>query len=213
MSRWKQRTSGDHSSIAGGDQYIGMAAADLLSLLIHKERKIWRLRWWVFFLSVVCVSLLFWALWLRSDLAPGLKQAPPSPRASSNPPETPLDCAHGKWITQLGSEKPAADKQANAQLVADAMSKVKKRAKEHDVTELHVYYTWIDDDQCEAISDNNPGGVHLFWSGPYPNGTAAKQICNRLGYTKEKDRGRCYARTIDKDRKGKNRIAPDGTPW
>jgi len=141
-------------------------------------------------------------------LREGLKSDENPPQAAK-PRETPLRCAQGKWIAQLGSEKPAADKQSNAQLVADALSDVTKRAEEHNVTQLHVYYTWIDDDQCETV----PSDYHLFWSGPYPTERAAKQICNRLGWTTFDDKAHCYGRTIDKDRRGKKRIAPDGTYW
>jgi len=101
----------------------------------------------------------------------------------------------------------AADEATNTSLVAEVLADKQKLAQQHGMKQLHIYYTRIDEDQCETL----PRGYYIFWSGPYPSAVAAKQVCNALGWTNREGSRKCYGRTIDKDRKGKRRIAPDGT--
>jgi hypothetical protein len=76
-------------------------------------------------------------------------------------------------------------------------------------SKLHLNYTSPDKNQCSIVD----GDVYLLWTGPYANGKAAIQICNKLGWKTARDNDYCYGRTIDKDHKGKKRIRPDGVPW
>lgn len=137
--------------------------------------------------------------------APPATTTPTTPTTLvGNPSEAPLRCA-SSWVTQLGSWRPTGDG-STARNVFDTLRDVQQRAAKNGMS-LRLHYTWAGTNQCSAI----PRNFYLLWSGPYPNAAAAKQVCNRLGWTKANDDNKCYGRTIDPARKDKKIIRPDGT--
>jgi len=124
--------------------------------------------------------------------------------ADSNPRAASLPCTQGKWVTVLGGWKPAGEK-ANARDVFETLQEVQARSQSKGV-ELRVNYTWLDKDQCGTLKK----GLYVLWSGPYPNSSAAIDVCNRLGWKTRADDSKCYGRTIDQKYSGKSHIPPDG---
>ena len=139
-------------------------------------------------------------------LAEKAKASPPPAQtvALQNPDEATLRCQQGKWVTQVGSWR----EDSTAKSVFSTLRLVQERAEKNGI-KLHLNYTSPDKNQCSIVD----GDVYLLWTGPYANGKAAIQICNKLGWKTARDNDYCYGRTIDKDHKGKRRIRPDGVPW
>jgi hypothetical protein len=186
-----------------------MPLAELLVETGMRDREIeslWRSRRvWIAFaivLALVAVFFLMGFIAMRDQLARE-KQRPLEPNLG----ESPLQCAEGKWITQVGSWPPSG-KQSTVTLVFGTLRTVQQRAEKHGV-KVRLNYSSPDINKCKTV----PSGYYILWSGPYADANAAKQICNELGWKLASDVGSCFGRTIDKDLKGKKHIRPDGVYW
>jgi hypothetical protein len=134
-----------------------------------------------FWPSVFMASLLVLCGYLAYQLLTEKSKSPPPPPqtvAVQNPDEATLRCEQGKWVTQVGSWR----EDSTARSVFSTLRLVQERAEKNGM-KLRLNYTSPDKNQCSIVDRN----VYFLWTGPYANGKAAIQICNKLGWKTARD--------------------------